>query len=70
MPRSADAPPAVALCVLADQQDPAILEEARRQFASLFAGDVFLDMLFLTRSQDADVARVCSAFYERVYNEP
>lgn len=64
-----DAPPVVALCILSDQHDPAILEAARRQFASLFASGVSRDMLFLTPSQDADVARVCSAFYERVYNE-
>ena len=64
-----DASPTVALCLAVDQRDPAILEAARRVFASLFAADAFPEMLFLPPDQEADVKRVCSAFYERLYNE-
>ncbi|HEX6807949.1 MAG TPA: hypothetical protein VF118_08190 [Gemmatimonadaceae bacterium] len=63
------APPTVTLCLASDLQDPAILEAARRQFASMFAADTFLDMLFLTPAQEADVARVCQAFYKRLSYE-
>ena len=64
-----DAAPSVALCLVSEQHDPAIVEKVRRQFASLFAADVFLDMLFLDPSAEADVARVCSPFYERLYDK-
>lgn len=57
--------PAVALCVASDAPDIAILEEAHREFAALFAADAFLDMFFVSAEQESDVARVCSPFYDR-----
>ena len=60
-----NAEPAVALCVASDDPNVSVLEEAGRQFRTLFATEAFLDMLFLSPEQEADLARVCSAFYER-----
>ena len=54
----------VALCIVSARPDDQSLvvrvgEICRRRFAK----DVALDVLFLTAEQEADIARVCSAFY-------
>ena len=57
--------PVVALCLLVDRPDESIVQRAFEIFRRLFAKDAFLDVLFLTPEQDADVARVCRPFYSR-----
>jgi hypothetical protein len=54
----------VALCVRFSGKDKeAIVKRVRTRFAELFNRDVILDVLFLTAQQEADLKRVCSAFY-------
>ena len=55
----------VALCLAADQPDPAVVRTIQKEFHGLFAQGAFLDILFVSAEQESDVARVCSAFYEQ-----
>lgn len=55
----------VALCLVAGQPNPRIVREVRTQFRALFAKNAFVDIIFLSDDQQADVARVCPAFYSR-----
>ena len=43
-------------------------ERVGRLFAGFFRPDAFLDIVFLSPDQEADIDKVCSAFYETVTN--
>jgi hypothetical protein len=54
----------VALCLRSSGKNKeAIVRRVSERFAELFNKAVFLDVLFLTAQQEADLKRVCSAFY-------
>ena len=55
----------VALCLASDTPDPKLVDQVEKVFRTLFAKGTFLDILFLSAQQEVDVARVCSAFFER-----
>lgn len=54
----------VALCLLAEDPQDALLREIGSVFASMFGGDQHLDTLFIDRDQEQDLARVCPPFFE------
>lgn len=59
--------PAVALCILSDQPDDrSLVTRVSDIFRRQFGKDSFLDVLFLTNEQVAEVSRVCAPFYSRV----
>ena len=56
----------VALCLNAPGADQsAIVKRVSALFAQLFAKAVHMDILFLSNGQEADLQRVCSAFYSK-----
>jgi hypothetical protein len=56
--------PAVALCLAGTlRDDPALVKRISDRFGAMFGQGAALDIVFLTREQEADVARVCGAFY-------
>jgi hypothetical protein len=55
----------IALCIVSVKHDESLVPEALEQFRSLFSADAFLDILFLSREQSLDVARVCAPFFSR-----
>jgi hypothetical protein len=59
----------VALCLATTSPDVQRLNECvGRLFAGFFRRDAYLDILFLSPDQEADIAKVCSAFYETLTN--
>lgn len=59
----------VTLCLSATNPDVVRLNErVGRLFAGFFRRDAFLDILFLSPVQEADIDKVCSAFYETLTN--
>ena len=58
--------PSVALCIAGKVENPgAIAAAVGNLFKTLASRDIFLDVLFVRPDQEADLRRVCSAFYER-----
>jgi SseB protein C-terminal domain len=57
----------VVLGLLADGDDEseALVKQVGAAFASIFNGRAHLDIIFLTDAQDADIRKVCAAFYQR-----
>jgi hypothetical protein len=56
----------VALCVVSTRPDDrSIVMRVGEIFRRRFVQDIALDVLFLTTEQEADIARVCSPFYNR-----
>ena len=55
----------VALCVRG-ADDRSLVQAVAGHFANIFGRQAHLDILFLSESQEQDVARVCSPFYRAV----
>ena len=54
----------VALCLAgARRDDPALVKRIGERFAAIFGQGNVLDIVFLSAEQEAEVARVCGAFY-------
>jgi hypothetical protein len=61
-----DASPSVALCIAPNSAESiALIDSVRRVFASSFARDTYLDILFPSEEQEVDLRRVCLPFFER-----
>lgn len=56
----------VALCLLAEDPQDALLREIGFVFASMFGRDQHLDILFIDRDQEQELARVCPPFFESI----
>ena len=56
----------VALCLLAEEPQGALLREIGAVFASMFGRDQHLDILFIDRDQEQELARVCAPFFESI----
>lgn len=56
----------VALCLLAEEPQDALLREIAAVFASMFGRDQHLDILFVDRDQEQELARVCAPFFESI----
>jgi hypothetical protein len=54
----------VAVCLVARDPQDELLQEIGSVFASMFGRDQHLDILFISRDQEQDLARVCSVFFE------
>lgn len=54
----------VVLCLVAQQPDDALLREIGAVFASMFGRDQHLDVLFIDRDREQELAQVCSPFFE------
>jgi hypothetical protein len=48
-----------------DEDSEVLVEQAGKAFASIFNAGAHLDTIFLTDQRDAEIRRVCAAFYER-----
>ncbi len=59
-------PEVVALCLLARQRQDALLREIGAVFASMFGRDQYLDILFIDRDREQELARVCPPFFESI----
>jgi hypothetical protein len=55
----------IALCLDGADSDSTLIPAIHAQFRVIFSADAFVDILFLSRDQSLDVARVCSPFYSR-----
>jgi len=55
----------VALCVRG-VEDPGLVQTVAGHFAKLFGRAVHLDILFISESQEQELARVCKPFYSAV----
>ena len=55
----------VALCVRG-VEDPGLVQTVAGHFAKLFGRAVHLDILFISESQEQELARVCRPFYRAV----
>lgn len=56
----------VALCVRGHSEAPArIVESVGKIFGAMFGKDQHLDIVFLDASQEAELAKVCRAFFVR-----
>lgn len=53
----------VALCLVSKSKDPALFKAVCAAFASVFAKQVHLDILFVTPAEAARVEKVCRPFY-------
>jgi hypothetical protein len=60
-----DGPHDVALCIRG-VEDRTVVDAAEACFASIFASNVHLDIMFLTDAQEQDVQRVCKSFFSAV----
>ena len=61
-----DAQPAVALCIVSDQaNDHGLVRRVGEVFQRLFAKDAFLEVIFLSQEQEADLKKVSTPFYTR-----
>ena len=59
-----DAPPSVGLCLVSTSRDDIELVTAcAKIFRDLFNSAMALDIVFISAEQEADLARVCAAFY-------
>lgn len=56
----------VALCLLAQQPQDALLRGIGAVFASMFGRDQHLDILFIDPAQEQELARVCLPFFGSV----
>lgn len=56
----------VALCLLAQSPQDALLREIGAVFASMFRREQHLDILFIDRDQERELSRVCSPFFEAI----
>jgi len=56
----------VALCLLTQQPQDALLREIGAVFASMFGRDQHLNILFIDRDQEQELARVCPPFFESI----
>jgi hypothetical protein len=57
----------VALCLVSTRpDDQSVVMRVGEIFKRRFAQEVARDILFLTAEQEADIARVCSPFYNRI----
>jgi SseB protein C-terminal domain len=54
----------VALC-LAAPEDPSLVERIGRCFASTFAKQEHVDIVFVSPAQEMELQRVCTPFYQR-----
>ena len=57
--------PTVAICLVVDRDNPMVERDMHAKFKILFSRGPLVDILYLSREQKADVARVCPAFYSR-----
>jgi hypothetical protein len=48
-----------------DDESEALVKQVGAAFASIFNAKAHLDIIFLTDAQDADIRKVCAAFYQR-----
>jgi hypothetical protein len=48
--------------------DEEIVKQASKIFASIFNPKDHLDIIFLAKSQETELAKVCNSFYEKVMN--
>ena len=55
----------VALALCADRESEELVRQASAVFAAIFNTRQHLDIVFLDAAQEAEVSRVCRAFYER-----
>ncbi len=55
----------VALCLVGADTDDTLIPAIHGQFCAVFSKSAFVDILFLSREQSVDVARVCAPFYSR-----
>lgn len=61
----------VALCIKArDGADPSLVRQVGSVFASIFAKQAHLDILFLSESQEQALRNVCAPFYAVVTAAP
>ena len=56
----------VALCIRAPE-DPELVQRVCARFAELFPAAVYLDIVFLSDSQEEQLERVCKSFYGPPY---
>jgi len=56
----------VALCLVARHPQEALLREIGAVFASMFGRHQHLDIVFIGRDQEQELARVCSPFFDSV----
>ena len=55
---------AVALCLCSrSDADHGLAEKVGRVFASMFGGDQYLDIVFLTEAQESELIAVCRPFF-------
>lgn len=54
----------VAMCFGTRQPQESVVREVASVFASMFGRDQHLDMVFVTESDEKELARVCSPFFE------
>jgi hypothetical protein len=55
--------PVVALCLSADAPSPTVVTKVGQIFHSTFASHQHLDLVFLSESQEAELAMCCTPFY-------